>query len=184
MAFIDSIYKIEPQLGNQWDISFDSLRDSKYDMIYKVQDVSLPFYKLETETKYTGEKVYKSLVEPSEISITLREDNNFNTFQFFNNWFGSIYDLTNRVFKTQDNLQSNLLDATLRFYKLNPIALNIPLTGTFSFIPGFDIEKPSYGFKLLSCKIQGVEPLSLSYEGNPLMFSVSMVAEEIHFVKY
>jgi len=183
MGFLESAYKIEPQLANQWELSFNDVNGR--DIVYKVQDVSLPSYQLTIDTKHTGQKVYKALEEPGNITMTIREDINFGTYNFFYTWFTSVYDLTNRVFKKHLSTNETIKSAKLVFLRTNPTALNIPYTGSmpFNLIPGFAIDTPSVEFELVDCKIAGVDAVSLDYSGNPLLFSVTLVPEEIRFKK-
>jgi hypothetical protein len=181
MGFLESIYKIEPQLASQWELSFDDSTD----IVYKVQDVTLPSYQLTVETKHTGQKVYKALEEPGNITMTIREDVDFGTYNFFYTWFTSVYDLTKRVFKKQQSIKTNLKSAKLIFLRNNPTALNTPRTGNIpdNLSPGFTIDTTSVEFDLIDCKIVGIDSLSLDYSGNPLLFSVTIIPEEIKFKK-
>ncbi len=198
MAYLESAYNTDNQLANQWEISEDNMV-AVPSFKYRVESVNMPFYKLEVETKPSGEKVWKSLTEISEITMTLRESPDFSIYTYFHDWFGKFYDLENRVFKKQETYTGggafsfdqyiNHKNFTLKFYQLSPFPLSVPLAGTYGELlnlgssalesAGITAEKSTMEFHLKNCKILGIDNLSLSYEGNPLQFSISMIAQEI-----
>lgn len=186
MGFLESVYNIEPQLANQWELTFTDF--AAYDMIFKVQEVNLPSYKFEVETKHTGQKVYKRLEEPGEISMTLRVDDGFKTYKFFYDWFTSVYDLTNRVFKKHFSDIAIEKTAKLTFYRMFPTALTVPLIGSIPFVDRIPKSSflqntgiPSAEFELKNCKIIGLDSIQLDYTGNPLLISLIMNPEEVSF---
>lgn len=189
MSIIDQAFKTEYQLNNQWDLFFvDSLNADT--MHFRVVDTSIPFYKLEVETKLTGEKFYKSLTEIDSVNITIREKIDFSTFTFFENWFNSVYDRKNRVFKVIYNENEEVLrNFNLVFYKPLATALDTALTlGTPFFqnisTPSINPPKPAFTIKLKGCRLVGISDLSLSYDsGGPLTYSVELKPQEIEYVK-
>lgn len=196
MGYLDSAYRQEVQLANQWHFAIDDFNADK--LVFRVQDVSIPFYKLELETKPTGEKMIKKFVDIEEVTLTIRESNDFSTFKYFQKWSDQFYDRQKRVFKKPVIGQTGGLEGlfttalntmtrncTLTFFKSNPLAASIPYASTISATVGINLdslfEKPAQRIQLINCKIVGIENLSLDYEGNALVYSITLNPEEIKY---
>lgn len=92
---ITKIFEYEFLNPNLWDFFFlDNI-----DLRYLVQSVSLPFIKLETETRNIGSKVLKSVTPEDGISITFYETSDFEVYQYMTDWMDEIFDKKKRKFQ-------------------------------------------------------------------------------------
>lgn len=179
MGVLDSAYKYEDQLANQWDLNL--LKSGTFDKIkFKVTDVSFPFTKFDVARKYSGETHFKSVEEVPELTITLRESPDFSTYTFFKNWRNSFYDPDERVYKvfnSKSDYYSQLYDFEIAFYKSAPIAIPLPYVD-------INLAKQSFSLYAYYCKPVGLDILTLDYDGKPLTFSITMQPEYIRDYKY
>ena len=179
MGVLDSAYKYEDQLANQWDLNL--LKSGTFDKLkFKVIDVSFPFPKFEIARKYSGETHFKAVEEVTELTVTLRESPDFSTYTFFKDWCDSFYDSNNRVYKvfnSKSDYYSQLYDFEIAFYRSAPVAIPVPYVDV-------NLSYPSFSLYAYYCKPVGVETLSLDYDGKPLSFSVTMQPEYIRNYKY
>lgn len=189
MGIIDEAYKVEYQLSNQWDLVFPDPAFSSKNLHLKIVDASIPFYKLEVESKLTGEKFYKSLADLGTISLTVRESIDFNTHTYFQDWFNNVYDLSKRVFKKVPDEYYTFRDLKVVFYRPLLTALDTaftigaPLFQSFT-TPSINPVRPSFEISLKRCRVLGVSDLSLSYSsGDPLTYSIELQPEEITYEK-
>ena len=179
MGVVESVYKYEDQLANQWDFKIYSLGTDN-GLRFKVQDVTNPFLKFNVERKFSGETVIKTVEEVEPITITFRESPNAAVYDFFKTWMDKFYDQENRVFKVFHDLGSYhnaLYDVELTFYKSAPLAISIPYVDV-------DLASPGFSFLGTNCKPIGLETISLDYQGNPVLFSVSLLPEKIKKFEY
>lgn len=70
---------------------------------FHVIDTTLPFEKLETETRNTGSKHVIGFTPVEGFSITFRENTDFDVYNYFDQWKNQVYDTVRKVFRTGPN---------------------------------------------------------------------------------
>lgn len=183
MNALDAAYSINDQLPGQWDFEIVPGKDtpSSYETIkYKVQNVSIPTYKLECERKINGELMYVAMNDLTEVSVTLREENIGSTFYFIHAWLEKFYDFNKRCFKKKTSAEQDCYDCILHFYNGQTIE-NYP-NSSYTKQPylndNYTKEVSSIVFK--NCKPIACEPFDVSYSStDPVMFTLTFLPERI-----
>jgi hypothetical protein len=146
------------QNPNLWEFY---ITDGPPDMKFYVTDTTLPFEKLETETRNTGSKHYTGFVPIEGFSITFREDTSFLIHDYFTAWKNDIYDPIEKVFKTGPGKSKT---AILAFQQCLT-----PFTKTYNKV-----------FQFNNLKIIGIDDKSLDYTTiDAMTLTVSFVADEV-----
>lgn len=182
MNTLDSAYAVEDQLSSQWEFEIlpGGNTPSGFAYIkYKVSDVSIPLYKLTVERKITGELMYTGLEDISEVSITLREENNFGTFRFIYEWLSKFYNFEKRCFKVKKNALEDCYDCALHFYNSKPITSH-PVYSYTKEPYKQTTEYISSSLFLRNCKPIGIDNLSVTYSGgDPITITFNLQPESI-----
>lgn len=175
MGYLDAAYRNEDQLGVLWDFEVKSPNPFVEKLKYKIIDASIPFFKFTTERKFSGETVIKEIEEPAEFSITIRESSDISTYTFFEKWMDLFYDSDARVFRkfaSRQNYESCKYDCDLVMYKPPILAVGLPYVDV-------DFSKPNAVFHAYKCLPVGIDPVSFNYSGEPIQYTVTLLAEKI-----
>lgn len=184
-SLLDEAFNCEDQLGPMWDFNIIPGADSPKNiekMKFKVQDVTLPTYKLVAERKLSGEVMWKGIEDLTELTITIRESPDFSTFRFFRDWMDKFYDYDNRVFKTKES--TDLYDIQIKFY----MSGKVEDTSEYNYASYYLLDKNAVvinpviddftqRFIFYNCRILGIDTISLSYTGEPLTYSITILPE-------
>jgi hypothetical protein len=188
MGYLDDSFSQEDQLSNLWEMKILN-GQNKEKITFKVQDVKLPFLKLEAKRSFSGLIYWDTFIDVESVQMTIRESSDFSTFQFFQNWMDKIFDSKKRVFLVQEKENYRNYDFSITFYNpgdLKSALKSLPST-YLSNIPGVNSkpnEKPKIEFTMLNCRIIGLDDLTLDYEGGPLNYGVTILPEQISFKIY
>jgi len=145
------------QNPNLWEFY---IIDAPTNLKFLITDITLPFEKLETETRNTGSKHYTGFTPVGDFSITFRETTDFDVQNYLTEWKNSIYDPIRKVFNVGPGKYKT---AILAFEK-----------------PFFIANIYSKVFQFNKLKIKGVDDLSLNYTGqDSLTISATFTADEI-----
>jgi len=102
MSIIESSFEnSNHQLANLWDFFISKKENEDWPLIARVQNTTLPFINLTTETRNTGEKAYTGFEPIGEFSMTFYENRDFSTFQYFKDWMNDVFDETQGTFISQ-----------------------------------------------------------------------------------
>lgn len=142
------------QYKNLYDFYFSDSPDIRY----KVKSTTLPFPILESESLMTGERYYTGYVAGGDFSIEIYENETFDTYNYFNTWFESVFDTKTKKFKTFPIIKSATMEFTRKQF---------PLVATKRFF--------YEGIKIL-----GFEPISVDYsDGDPLIYQINMAVDNV-----
>lgn len=146
------------QQSTMWDFY---ITDAPETFKFFVIDSTLPFKKLEHETRNTGSKHYTGFTPESEFSITFRETHKFEVYNYFQGWMDEVYDAQKKVFKTGSGKTK---------------------TGILAFSKTLLIAVETYNkvFQFNRLRILGIEDKSLDYttvEG--LTLTVNFTVDEV-----
>jgi len=194
MGHLDDAFYYADQLTSRWELIILDNEYSQNNFKTRVQDVSIPMYKLNAERKITGHTMYKTLEDLGEITLTMRETPSFLIYNYFKDWFNVVYDLENRCFRVITNTSDAFREVRLVFKQglianeIGSAYTNYAKSTANIFkdlsIESFDKstnnkeEKDGTYFTLHNCKIIGLDALSVDYaSGTPLTFSVTILPE-------
>jgi len=169
---IDIFNKFDFQKSNMWDFTIinnvtnlstgASLLSLANDIgiKFKVRSATLPFEKLKTETRPTGDKYYFEFEPIETVTIEIYETTAFNTFRYFNTWKESIYSTLTRTFNVGNHDRIGIL----KYF-------------------AYDQSTPTQIFIYHGLKFLGIEDVENAYEsGDPLIYSVTFTCDEIKSV--
>lgn len=148
------------QNPNMWEFY---LADIGAPLFFKflVTETTLPFERLTTESRNTGSKHYTGYMPIEEFSLTLRETTDFDVYNFFNDWKESVYDSTERVFKSGPGKYKT---AILAFQEAK-----LPLFATYNKV-----------FQFNRLQVKGLSDVSLNYETtDSLRVTVTFAVDEV-----
>lgn len=82
-----------PQWTNLWTFTFDGNSKFEKQMQFSVTDVSMPdmFPELSMETLANGVPYYSKIARARNMTVTYRENVDFDAFNFFMSWYNEIY---------------------------------------------------------------------------------------------
>jgi len=187
MGYIEDVFKYEDQNGAFWEgkiIPKKPLNNDSKKLTFKTQEITLPFFKLKTERQMSGLIPWLGVEDLNELSITLRESDDFSTIKFFEELKSKIYDYEKRCFKVQKNEEDCLVDIEVLFFKGGNIKDSVEWRNANLWIRNQTwsvqtiIDKPSIKITYKNCKLLGLDPLSLDYSGtNPITYVVNLMPE-------
>ncbi len=152
-----TLRSIEFQNPNLWEFY---IIDGPTNLKFLVTDTTLPYEKLETETRNTGSKHYTGFTPIEDFTITFRETTSFAVYDYLKSWQDSIFDPIKRVFKTGPGKYKT---AILAFQK-----------------PVFIAHIYSKVFQFNKMKLKGMDDKSLNYNTQDAMtISASFTADEV-----
>lgn len=176
-------YQEDNQLSTWWDLT--ASLPGWDDLKTRVESVSSPFMKFETERKISGEIIFMGVERPTEVSISIRESTSFSTYKYFNDWAEKFYDKEKQVFKTFPNqleYNQSLMDLTITYYKGPLFNVGISVLGVDVLgSVGVDQMKASHSFIMKGCKPIGIGDLEASYDGGALSYTVTLMPETVEF---
>ena len=176
---LDSVYNQEDQISSLWDLKINTLDGSFDKLKFKVQDVSFPFPQINVKRKFSGETAFEDFTEVDAVTLTLRESPDFSSYTFFKKWMDIFYDEEKRVFNTFTDYKTYkqyLYGMTITFYEGSLLTTSLPLLED-------KFAKPSFIASCIACKPIGISALSLSYDGGPLIYSLSIQPETVKLTK-
>jgi len=161
---IRNVTNVGLQNSNLWELVIQGYEKVKY----KVQSVTLPFLKLNTETRKIGTKHYISYTPEEDFNISFLETTEFEVLNFLQNWKDDIFDKEKRVFNVGDFSKTFILrfqvDTVTRFF------------GPF-MSSSRDNNK---AFQLNKVKLKSVENFDLNYTStDPLIITASFTCDKI-----
>lgn len=175
-------YQDDNQLASWWDLNI-LVQPGWEKLKTQIESVNIPFQKFDIERKVSGEVIINGIEHPAEVTITFRETTSFSVYKFFDNWIDKFYDKSKKVFRmfnSDYDYNASLLDMKLTYYKGPLFNVGVAVAGIDVLgALGFDPMTPTYSFYMSACKPVGIQDLSASYDGGPLMFSVTLIAETI-----
>ncbi len=141
---IQALMAIKPRNPNLWEFNFiDALHH-----IFYIKTISLPFIKLETETRSTGTKHYTKFVSEEEFKITFHETQDFQILHYLETWMDTVFSPFLKVF----NIGVHVKQASLRFMDYLPGASILP------------IPVPVRMYTFNDILIKGIDNKELDYE--------------------
>jgi len=142
---IQLLKEIKPRDPNLWEFHF---LDAPY-FPFLIKSASLPFIKLETETRTTGSKHYTKYVSEEEFKITFHETKYFQILRYLETWMDTVFNPILKVF----NIGIHAKEAMLQFMDYLPVVggvLPVPL--------------PSKVYYFHSILIKGIDNFDIDYE--------------------
>ena len=114
---LEELYNIpNPMFATLWEL--EETGNTETSLKYYFTDAKIPFDfpKLTTEKLPTGLNYYKDYEYDRDVTLTMREDMDMNTYAYFKKWFSSIYDRENEVINLgAENFTRNFVLTLQRF---------------------------------------------------------------------
>ena len=101
-----------PQYSNFWEISIatSTRNTASFDAFAKnIKSVSLPFWKIETDTSPIGYKYITKVTKDTEITLEFWETMDWKVYRWFKDWQNLTYDPDTKNFKTPIEVRNGFL---------------------------------------------------------------------------